>query len=35
MNAILDTAVSPFVLIMRRSGLLTEDPDTILSAHRW
>src|SRR4029077_10278119 len=27
MNAILNTAISPFVLIMRRSGLLTEDLD--------
>jgi Protein of unknown function, DUF417 len=27
MNAILNTAISPFVLILRRSGLLTEDLD--------
>ena len=27
MNAILNTAVSPFVLILRRSGVLTEDID--------
>lgn len=27
MNAILNTAVNPFVLILRRSGLLTEDLD--------
>jgi hypothetical protein len=27
MNTILNTAISPFVLIMRRSGLLTEDLD--------
>ena len=27
MNAILNTAISPFGLIMRRSGLLTEDLD--------
>jgi Protein of unknown function, DUF417 len=27
MNAILNTIISPFVLIMRRSGLLTEDLD--------
>ena len=26
MNAILNTAISPFVLIMRRSGLLTDLP---------
>ncbi len=27
MNAILNTAISPFVLILRRSGLLAEDLD--------
>ncbi len=27
MNTILNTAVSPFVLILRRSGVLTEDID--------
>jgi uncharacterized membrane protein YkgB len=27
MNAIFNTAISPFVLILRRSGLLTEDLD--------